>query len=185
MAEIFQQLQALLQQKVYEMLSIPPPELEKAHAFWHDNYCKSQRSFEATLCRILKPSTDVDGFFVVVVAALFRTYVAVANLDGLWTTHADGYPHNKDLWLASTSEGLHEIQVFKTDDKHIENLCVVPVSGWAMQPPELSDLVINQADRMSETGLTHWSGETPCPLVQVLADLMGLSPECYQQVIAS
>ncbi len=87
--------------------------------------------------------------------------------------------------MASTSKGLHDIQVFKTDDKYIENLCAVPISSWVMHPPELSDLMTDQAERLYETGLTPQSGEVPCPLVQVLADLMGLPLKCYQQVIAS
>ncbi len=76
------------------MLSAPPPELEKAHAFWYDNYYKTQKSFEATLCKVLKLGIDVHGYFIVVTVALFKTHVAVANLDGLWTMHADGYPCN-------------------------------------------------------------------------------------------
>ncbi len=161
------------------MLSAPPPELEKAHAFWHDNYCKTQKSFEATLHKVLKLGTDVDGYFIVVIAAFFKTHIAVTNLDRLWTMHADGYPHNQDLWMASTSEGLREIQVFKTDDKHIENLRAVPIGSWATCPPKLSDLMTDQVERQSETGLTPQSGEVPYPLVQVLADLIGLPLECY------
>ena len=122
MVELFQQPQVLLRHRVHEVLSAPPPELQKAHKFWHANYCKAQKSFEAILCKVLRLGTDVDGFFIVIAAALFRTHVAIANLDRLWTMRADGYPRNYDLWMASTSEGLHEIQVFKTDSKHIENL---------------------------------------------------------------
>ena len=135
------------------MLSAPPPELQKAHEFWHTNYCKTQKSFEATLCKALRMGTDVDGFFIMVAAALFRTHIAIANLDGLWTTHADGYPRNHDLWMVSTSEGLCEIQVFKMDSKHIEKLHAVPVGSWVTHPPELSDLVTDQDERLSETGL--------------------------------
>ncbi len=127
----------------------------------------------------------MDGFFIVIAVALFRTHIAVANLDGLWTTHADGYPQNHNLWMASTSEGLCEIQVFKTDSKQIENLQAVPVGGWVTHPPELFDLVTDQDERLSETRLALQSGETPHPLVQVLADLMGLPLKHYCQVIAS
>ncbi len=90
MVELFQQPQVLLQHRVYEVLSAPPLELQKAHEFWHANYCKTQKSFEAILHKVLRLGTDVDGFFIMIEAALFRTHIAVANLDGLWTMRADG-----------------------------------------------------------------------------------------------
>ncbi len=69
MAELFQQPQVLLCHKVHEVLSAPPPELHKAHEFWHVNYCKTQKVFETVLSKVLSLDMDVDGFFIVIAAA--------------------------------------------------------------------------------------------------------------------
>ncbi len=92
LAGLFGQQTEVLCKWVVEVLQDPPELLCPSYAFWRETlYCCSDKSFQATWKQFLHPAAAVDGYFVVVLAVLFYTHLAIANLDGLWTTRADGY----------------------------------------------------------------------------------------------
>ncbi len=94
---------------------------------------------------ILAPNKQVDGLFLLLAARKFGAHIAVMHMDGVWSTHPNGWFLEMDIMLVQTMDGFREVLQIKDDTNVFDTLGNASglESVWTSQPPVLDAPVAN------------------------------------------
>ena len=178
LAQLVNQKETMLRQQVHALVMSPPESLCGPQDSWLKRH---QMSVEKYAKIVLLSTKQVDSFFMLCVSYKFATHLAMIHMDGIWSTHENGALQDGNLMLAQTTDGFREVLKIKDDVQIYDTLGDASYldTVWTNQPLWFTAPVADPVERAIDAGYNICPGKKPCPLKNILTDLMGVSEKSY------
>ncbi len=180
LADYLETDEGVLCKGVHKMLTDDDATIHGVCSEWFDLHGLTKVQYATSLLQIDTPS---DGLLLALVAAWANIYVGVLHADGMWSSCPDGSRSSSDLLVALTAIGFWRLNCARVKKK--VDLFDVPseVDGWNMMP-----LVIGAPVKHLDSFLLTMQYEPkmdaqPQSLINVVSDLMKVSPREYRERI--
>ena len=144
---------------------------------------RTHQTWEQYTQNIVLKGSPSDALFAMLVVMELEINVMIATIQGLWSTKQDMQPTtDDDIFLVFTDSGLCQL-LFLVEPQCVKVCLQTPCPDWSTVPPILNALVLMVFQVVEQFHYTPKKDQSPVPLLQLLCELAGRSPEDYRRTL--